>query len=91
MDIDKDAIKAKLAAFLKIPANRIDGSMALKGIVPDSFMLVELLIELQEEYGVRLIQADVDGIDTVSDLTEMIAARVNATTFAGMPISAPAL
>lgn len=78
MEINKEAIKGKLASFLKIPANRIEDSTRLKGIVPDSFMLVELLIELQEEYDMRLMQSDVEGIDTVSDLIELIIGRVQA-------------
>lgn len=78
MEINKDVIKGKLASFLKIPVNRIEDSTRIKGIVPDSFMLVELLIELQEEYDIRLMQSDVESIDTVSDLIELIVGRVQA-------------
>jgi acyl carrier protein len=75
MHVDKEAIKGQVANFLKIPANRMDDTMRLTSIVPDSFMLVELLIQLQEQYGMRLAQADLENISTVSDLTELIAAR----------------
>lgn len=75
MDTIKNAIKGSLSTFLKIPVSRIDDSMELKGMVRDSFMLVELLIELQEEYGVRLSHTDAEHIDTVADLTELIAER----------------
>ncbi len=75
MHIDKKIVKEQVADFLKISVNRMDDTMQLRSIVPDSFMLVELLIRLQEEYGMRLGQADLETISTVSDLTELIAAR----------------
>lgn len=78
MSAFKDIVKQKISTFLKVPLNRIDDSMRLKGIVPDSFMMVELLIELQEEYSVRLMQEDVENIDTVSDLVNLIAARAKS-------------
>lgn len=74
--IDKAAIKEQMAAFLKIPANRITDATPIAGIVPDSFMLVELLVQLQEEYGIHLIQSDIENIHTVSDLTDLVATRV---------------
>jgi acyl carrier protein len=75
VQIDKETVMGKLAAFLRIPANRIDETMRIKGIVPDSFMLVELMIEMQEEYGIRLMQEDVENIDTVADLIQLIVSR----------------
>ncbi|HEY8024333.1 MAG TPA: acyl carrier protein [Burkholderiaceae bacterium] len=78
-EASKNAIKDKIAAFLKIPPSRIDDEMPLKGIVPDSFMLVELFIELQEDYAIRLDQSDVEGIATVADLTTLVAERAAAS------------
>jgi acyl carrier protein len=75
MTIDKNTIKDSMARFLKLPASRFDDQMELKAIVPDSFMFVELMIELQEEFGVRLQQADAENVHTVSDLAELVAAR----------------
>lgn len=78
MQIDKEAIKNNVAAFLKVPAARIDEATPLNGIVPDSFMLVELLIQLQEDYGIRLSQADIEHIETIADLTHLILTRTQA-------------
>ena len=79
MGVDKDAVKGKVAEFLKIPVSKIDDSMSLKGMVRDSFMLVELLIELQEEFGIHLSQMDVEKVDTISELTDLILQRAHAT------------
>ena len=80
MELDTQEIKQKMAAFLKVPVERIDDNLPLQGIVPDSFMMVELLIELQEEYSVRLDQSDLEGIEKVAELTAMIKERVESAT-----------
>jgi acyl carrier protein len=41
----------------------------------DSFRPVEIAIELQEDFGVRLVQDDLKTIRTVGDLAELIATR----------------
>ena len=73
------AVKQALAKFLKLPADQIADTMELKGLVRDSFMLVELLIELQEEFGVRLCQTDAEQLHTVAELTGLIAERARET------------
>lgn len=73
------AVKQALAKFLKLPVDQIADTMELKGLVRDSFMLVELLIELQEEFGVHLCQTDAEQLHTVAELTGLIAERARET------------
>lgn len=78
-DIDGTVIKQKAADFLGVPVARLRDSDELSGIVPDSFMLVELLIELQEEYGIRLVQEDLTNVKTVGELTGLILSRTKVS------------
>ena len=47
----------------------------LADLVPSSFSLIELLIELQEEHGIRLSQEDLRGLVTVGDLVALVESK----------------
>jgi acyl carrier protein len=78
MHIDIDTIKQKMAGYLKLPLDVLQDSSEIASVVPDSFLLVELLIELQEDYDIRIVQADLQNIKTVADLAGLIAERASA-------------
>ena len=42
----------------------------------DSYRLVEMAIELQDEYDVIFTQADLSAVSTVGDLAELVRSRV---------------
>lgn len=69
MSKSEQDIKAKIAELLNIPEERVEGEVVLKELVTDSFLLVEMVIELQEVFGVQLVQDDLREVRTVSDLT----------------------
>ena len=69
-----DAVKEKMAGLLKQPVARLEDATVLTDLVTDSFLLVEMVIELQEEFGVRLVQEDLNHVRTVADLTNLFAA-----------------
>ena len=69
-----DEVKEKMAGLLKQPVARLEDATALTDLVTDSFLLVEMVIELQEEFGVRLVQEDLNHVKTVADLTKLFAA-----------------
>jgi acyl carrier protein len=48
----------------------------LTTLVSSSFVLVEMVIELQEEFGVRFQQVDMNGVTTVGQLLKLIENRV---------------
>ena len=72
---DKNHIKEKMASLLKQPVSKLDDGATLTSLVVESFMLIEMVIELQEEFEVRLVQEDLRDVKTVSDLTSLIASR----------------
>ncbi|HKG22600.1 MAG TPA: acyl carrier protein [Blastocatellia bacterium] len=73
--IDRESVKERMAAFLKQPSSRLSDDKLLVDIVAESFVLVEMVIELQEEFGVRFIQEDLKNVRTVGDLTSLFESR----------------
>jgi len=71
--VDKDFVKDKIAAFLKISADDLQEGTVLSNLIADSFMIVELMIELEETCGARLQQEDVKHVKTLGDLTSVVA------------------
>ncbi len=76
MSITEQDIKAKIAELLKVPEARVEGEAVLKELVTDSFLLVEMVIELQEVFDVRLVQDDLREVQTVTDLTTLFLSRL---------------
>lgn len=62
-------IKQKMAKFLVRPVEDLDDHMLLTDLVEESFMLVEMVISLQEACGERFfVQDDLRNVKTVGDL-----------------------
>ena len=78
MMISGDFVKDRVAAFLKVPARDIPDEMALSRLIADSFMIVELMIELEETCGIRLSQEEVKHVKTVGELTSAIIAAASS-------------
>ena len=76
--IDKNAVKEKIAAFLKQPVARLQDDTLLTNLVVESFILVEMIIELQDTFDVRLVQEDMKHVKTVSELTDLLVGRANS-------------
>ena len=70
--IDPQAVKAKMGAFLRIPLERLQDNATLSDLVYESFLLVQLAIELQEEFNARLVQEDLKDVRTVQDLIHQV-------------------
>ena len=65
-------VKTKIAEVLNISAERVSEETNLKDLVSDSFLLVEMAIELQEDFRVRFSQEDLKVVHTVQDLIALI-------------------
>ncbi len=76
MSVTEQDIKAKIAELLKVPEERVEDKTVLKELVTDSFLLVEMVIELQEVFHVRLVQDDLREVQTVTDLTSLFLSRL---------------
>ena len=73
--LDKTRVKEKMASLLKQPVTKLDDGAVLTSLVVESFALIEMVIELQEEFGVRLVQEDLRDVKTVGDLKTLFESR----------------
>ena len=64
-----------MAEMLKMPAARCADHVPLMDLVGDSFELIELVIGLQEEFGVDLVHDDLQSVRTVGDLVQRFQDR----------------
>ncbi len=70
--IDKQAVLKTMAGFLRQPVEKLSDDAVLTDLVAQSFLLVEIVIELQEEFSVRFGQEELKSVRTVGDLTRLI-------------------
>ena len=75
---DARKVRALIAEIAGEPPESLDEGRALDTLAGGSFSLVELVIALQEQLGVRFGQADMHGITTVGGLVELFVARSRA-------------
>lgn len=69
-------IKAKMAELLSQPVDALGDDIELTSLVNSSFVLVEMIIEMQEEFDVRFTQQEVTGVTTVGQLVKVFADRL---------------
>jgi acyl carrier protein len=72
---DREAVKRHMALLIRQPVERIDDAARLTDLVAESLLLVEMVIEMQEQLGVRLVQEDLKDIQTVGELTRLFEER----------------
>ena len=78
--IDKNTVKEQIATFLKQPVSRLQDDTSLTSLVVESFILVEMIIDLQDAFGLRLVQEDMKDVKTVGDLTQLFVSRAGAAS-----------
>ena len=71
-------VKTRIAEVLNISADRVSEETNLKDLVSDSFLLVEMAIELQEDFRVRFSQEDLKVVHTVQDLIALIEINLSS-------------
>ncbi len=74
----EESVRRRIAEILRQPIEKVADATELIDLVAESFVLVEMVIELQEEFHVRLLQEDLNGVRTVADLTRLVANRALA-------------
>jgi acyl carrier protein len=76
---DQDKLKEKIAEFIKKPVSFLKEETVLTDLVAESFALIEMLIELQEEFEVRFfVQEDLRSIKTLGDLIRLFESHAIA-------------
>ena len=69
----REEIRGAIARFLKKPVEKTTDATLLVDLVQESFVLVEMVIELQETFHVRFGQAELSNVKTVGDLVDLVA------------------
>jgi acyl carrier protein len=75
----KALIKRQLAQLLGRNDDQIDESIALGDLIADSFILIDIVIQLQEKFGITLYQKDLREVNTVDDLLVLLEKRMTET------------
>lgn len=75
MKLNDAILKKAISDFLKAPAAKVVDDAVLTEIVRESFVLVEMVMFLQDEYSVRIIQEDLKGVRTVRNLIDVFIAK----------------
>jgi acyl carrier protein len=83
MSLDRDQVMAKvrehLSSELEVDPGRIDDSTRFKeDLDADSLDLYELVMELEDSYGVSVSEADAARIETVGDAVDFVAGKLPA-------------
>ena len=81
-----DNIAAKLKEllverlFLDMTPEELDTNTPLSDYGVDSFLLLEVIVAIEEEFGVRIEQSDIraETLRSVASLTELVQAKQNA-------------
>jgi acyl carrier protein len=74
--MDENAFCGTIATFLNVPAERVTLDIKLRDLTPDSFALVELVVDLQDHYQVAFVQTDFRDVHTVRDVARLFSERM---------------
>ena len=76
--ITRDAIKDRIARSLHISRAKLADGAKISDVVTESFAVVEMVIDLQEEFGIRLGQEDLKVLKTIGELIALIVERAKS-------------
>lgn len=74
---DRERVRHKMAEVLGQASQKVADDVVLTDLVTNSFLLVEMVIELQEEFDVRFQQADLKEIKNVGHLLDLVVSRIS--------------
>ncbi len=73
---NKERVRDKIAEILGHTSEIVVDDVVLTDLVNSSFLLVEMVIELQEEFDVRFQQVDMNEVATVGQLLDLVDSRM---------------
>jgi len=74
--LDSQNIKTRISEILGVPADKITDAAVLQELVMDSFILIDMVIDLQNTFKIRLDQEDLIPVKTVGDLIAVMQTKV---------------
>ncbi len=69
---DEAKVREAIAEFLGRPPAEVAPDAELRDLVEESFVLVELVVELQEIFAIQLHGQDLQGVKTVRQLVDLV-------------------
>jgi acyl carrier protein len=76
-----EKVREHLSTELEVPAERISESTRLReDLDADSLDLYELVMELEDTYGITVSEAEAAEIQTVQQAVDFVAGRLGVTT-----------
>jgi len=73
--VNRADVRARMARTLGAEAEEVTDEAVLRDLVAESFKLVEMVIDLQETFGLRITQDQLLGVHTVGDLLDRVVGR----------------
>ncbi len=73
---NRERVRDKIGEILGHTSEMVLDDAVLTDLVNSSFLLVEMVIELQEEFDVRFQQADMNEVATVGQLLDLVDSRM---------------
>lgn len=67
-----DDVAARISATLSVPVERLTPGTTLRELAADSFRLIEMSVDLQEEFDVIFTQEQLRAVITLEDLTRLV-------------------
>ena len=77
---DRERVRDKIAEILGHTSEVVLDDAELTSLVNSSFLLVEMVIELQEEFDVRFQQVDMNEVATVGQLLDLVDSRMTGNS-----------
>ncbi|MGH2965876.1 MAG: acyl carrier protein [Solirubrobacterales bacterium] len=76
-----EKVREHLSTELEVPAEKITESTRLReDLDADSLDLYELVMELEDTYGITVSEEEAAGIETVQQAVDFVAGRLGVTT-----------
>jgi len=74
-----EKVREHLSTELEIPLGQIsEGTRLREDLDADSLDLYELVMELEDTYGISVSEEEAAGIETVADAVDFVAGRLGA-------------
>lgn len=70
--ISFETVAERVAGVLRVPASDLTPDTLMKDLAADSFMLVEMIVDLQEEFDAVFTQARLREIDSLGELVTLL-------------------
>ena len=73
--VEPKQVRARIASVLNQSPERVRDDVALSDLAVESLTLVELAIDLQEDFHVRFGHEELAGVQTVGDLVALVVGK----------------